>query len=102
MLTHHIAFELSQERVRYAEERATLMGRLGDLPKPRGMHLFRRDVKPLERAVEVRRLDEEERIRRWLLEISTARAATDSGDTESSAVTAPFTVRRPRNLTPYA
>ncbi len=77
MLTHHIAFELSRERVRLAEERATLVTTLGTLPKPTRLSLFRRDVKPLAAIVEIRRPSEKERIRRRLVELSTATVRTE-------------------------
>jgi hypothetical protein len=74
MLTHHIAFELSRERILRAEARANLMTRLGDLPKPAPATMFRREVKPLAGIVEVVRPAEKERIRRRLIELtSTAR-----------------------------
>jgi hypothetical protein len=77
MLTHHTAFELSRERVRLAEERATLVTTLGGLPKTARLSLFRRDAKPLSAAVEVRRPSEKERIRRRLLELSAATVRTE-------------------------
>ena len=58
MLTHETACELSRERVRHAEARANLTSRLGDLPKPHGLPLFRREVKPLAGVVEARRFNE--------------------------------------------
>ncbi|MBK6318806.1 MAG: hypothetical protein IPF51_08505 [Dehalococcoidia bacterium] len=55
MMTHATAFELSRQRLELAQQRATLMGMLGSLPKPQATFPFRRQrAMPLAGPVDVR------------------------------------------------
>ena len=71
----HIAFELSRQHLREVTTRANLVSSLGELPKAQALFPFRRRaVISLPGIVEVRRQSDKERIRRRLLELSTATA----------------------------
>ena len=54
MLTHELAIELTRIRIQQADERATLMSRVGALPSPEPFFSFRRRVISLPGTVEVR------------------------------------------------
>jgi hypothetical protein len=73
-MTEHIAFELSRQRLEETATRASLVSRLGELPKPQAIFPFRRQVISLPGIVEVRRHSDKERIRRRLMELSAATA----------------------------
>jgi hypothetical protein len=75
MMPHATAFELSRQRLAEAVRRADFATHLGELPKPEGLRLFRRQVISLPGIVEVRSASEKERIRRRLTELSAAAPA---------------------------
>ncbi|MBK9342769.1 MAG: hypothetical protein IPN07_06915 [Dehalococcoidia bacterium] len=74
MMTHVTAFELSRQRLELAQQRATLMGMLGSLPKPQATFPFRRQrAMPLAGPVDVRHyLPETERRQSHLPELVTS------------------------------
>ncbi len=54
MLIPELAIELTRIRIQHANERASLVSQLGNLPAPPALFSFRRRVTPLSGAIELR------------------------------------------------
>ncbi len=54
MLAYYTTFELSLQRVETSQARASLLGSLGQLPRPQSLFRFRRTPRPLLETIEIR------------------------------------------------